>query len=204
MKLAPDVKTRSAIKFWLDCLQVVTVIGGVITVVVTFKNYKDEQTARAIAQEQHAIETRATTKRELETREQHATETLATAKRELERPYEEKKLALYLDAARVLAHLAATPDVDKEQTEARFWELYWGELAFVESQFKDEQTGSSPSVERLMVQFCHVYFSPGKCTTIDGPGGSQMQSRTAIEAAAIEMAHQASKEIRLRAENIGK
>jgi hypothetical protein len=35
---------------------------------------------------------------------------------------------VYLDAARVLAHLAATPDVDREKTEARFWELYWGSL----------------------------------------------------------------------------
>jgi hypothetical protein len=73
IKLAPDPETRSAIKFWLDCLQVVTVIGGIITAVVTFKNYKDEQTVhakeqadRANAQEGHAKETLATTKRELE------------------------------------------------------------------------------------------------------------------------------------------
>ena len=121
MKLAPDPETRSAIKFWLDCLQVATVIGGIITAVVTFKNYKDEQTVRATEQAERA-----------KAQEQHTKETLATTKRELEAPYQEKKLAVYLDAARVLAHLAATPDLDKEKTEARFWELYWGELAFVE------------------------------------------------------------------------
>jgi hypothetical protein len=38
--VAPDPKTRSAIRFWLDCLQAVTVIGGVITAVVTFRSYK--------------------------------------------------------------------------------------------------------------------------------------------------------------------
>ena len=132
MKLAPDPKTRSAIKFWLDCLQVLTVVGGIITAVVTFRNYKDEQTARATEQATRA-----------EAEQQHAKETLSATKRELEAPYQERKLALYLDAARVLAHLAASPDVDKEKTEARFWELYWGELAFVESQVKNP-TGIRP------------------------------------------------------------
>ena len=188
MKLAPDPKTRSAIRFWLDCLQVVTVIGGVITVVVTFRSYKDEQTARATAQERHAAET------------------LAATKRELERPYEEKKLALYLDAAQVLAHLAATPDVDKEKTEARFWELYWGELAFVESRTKNPIGDEPASVEQLMVQFCHVYFQtdPWKCTAAPGPSGTQKRSPTDTDNAAIAMARQASSEIRQRWENIGK
>jgi hypothetical protein len=92
MKLAPDPKTRSAIRFWLDCLQVATVVGGVITAIVTFKTYKNEQDARATASEQRAQELA-----------QHAKDTLAATKRELEAPYEDKKLALYLDAARVLA-----------------------------------------------------------------------------------------------------
>src|ERR1700760_1499221 len=57
-----------------------------------------------------------------------------TRRREARKPYEEKKLALYLDAARIAAHLTAAPDgPDKVQTEERFWELYWGELAFVET-----------------------------------------------------------------------
>jgi hypothetical protein len=194
MKLAPDEETREAIKFWLDCLQIVTVIVAIVTAYITFHNYTSEQGARATEQADRA-----------RAQEQHAKEQLAATKLELARPYEEKKLALYLDAARVLAHLAASPDVDKEKTEARFWELYWGELAFVESEFKDEASGQNkPSVERLMVEFCHTYFSPEKCTAQGGPGGAQKSQRTPIEAAAIEMAHQASREIRDRAEHISK
>jgi hypothetical protein len=37
------------------------------------------------------------------------------------------------ETARVLAHLGSTPDVEKEKDEAQFWELYYGELPFVES-----------------------------------------------------------------------
>ncbi len=169
-------------------------IGGIITAVVSFRTYKDEQTARATEQAARA-----------DAQEQHAKEILAATKRELEAPYQEKKLALYLDAARVLAHLAATPDVDKEKTEGRFWELYWGELAFVKSQTKNPNGDTPPSVEQLMVQFCHIYFQtdPRRCTSAPGSGGTVPQP-TLIENAAIEMAHQASKEIRDRAESIGK
>ena len=46
-------------------------------------------------------------------------------RRELSRPYAEKQLDLYLDAARVKARLAATdPDSPgRKEAEARFWEL---------------------------------------------------------------------------------
>jgi hypothetical protein len=59
---------------------------------------------------------------------------IKATQRELARPYYEKQLSLYLDASRVVAHLAKQPTGrEKEELEARFWELYWGELAFVES-----------------------------------------------------------------------
>jgi len=46
-------------------------------------------------------------------------------KRELRKPYEDRKLALYLETARVVANLAAMPSSSqRETTEARFWELY--------------------------------------------------------------------------------
>jgi hypothetical protein len=131
MKLAPDEETRKAIKFWLDCLQIVTVIVAIVTAFITFHSYTSDQQARAVEQKDRAM-----------AQEQQAKEQLATAKRELERPYEEKKLALYLDAARVLAHLAASPDVDNKKTEARFWELYWGELAFVETEVAEDGPSS--------------------------------------------------------------
>ena len=119
MVWAPSEQNRTAVKFWLDFLQVVTVIAGVSTAVATFVFHSIDQRTRAADLERNS-------------REQ-----LTNVRRELQRPYEEKKLNLYLDAARVLAHLATSPSVDKENTEARFWELYWGELAFVESRTED-------------------------------------------------------------------
>lgn len=181
MVWAPTRSTRVAIKFWLDCLQVVTVVGAVITAATTFYYHNQEQRAQQAEQTRRLIEQND------------------RAKRELELPYDEKKLSLYLDAARVLAHLASSPSVDKEATEARFWELYWGELAFVESQTADEESGGpKPSVERLMVEFCNQYFEPSRCTSANAGN----QARVG-EAAAIRMARQASKEIRKRWESVG-
>ena len=131
MVWAPTKTNREAIRFWLDCLQIFTVVVGIFAVADTFYRYTQDQKAQ-----------------------------VAAIKRELERPYLEKKLALYLDAARVLAHLANSPDVDRATTEARFWELYWGELAFVESRTEDEKENKDvgKSVESLMVNFCREFF----------------------------------------------
>jgi hypothetical protein len=183
MVWAPTKANREAIKFWLDCLQIVTVVVGVVAVGGTF--YFNSVAERARAAEQARREE----------------DQLAAIKRELERPYQEKKLALYLDAARVLAHLAASPTVDKERTEARFWELYLGELAFVESMTENETQGGPPAVESLMVDFCHKYFEPGRCGKSDEASGKEQTNPT--ENAAINMARQASKEIRKQWEQAG-
>jgi hypothetical protein len=160
-----------------------------------------EQEQRAKDQEQRAIE-----------QEKRSKEQLEATKRELQRPYQERKLSLYLDASRVLAHLAATPDVNKDATEARFWELYWGELAFVESTVSEEERkGPKPSVERLMVLFCHQYFTPQRCVK-GGSGGPDPKSATGSvkvmgapgEIEAIDLARHASKEIRDEWEKLGK
>jgi hypothetical protein len=169
MVWAPSEPNRKAVKFWLDCLQVVTVVAGVSTAVATFVYHSSDQRDRAAEQAGHMQEQ------------------LDNVQRELERPYQEKKLHLYLDAARVLAHLAASPTVDKENIEARFWELYWGELAFVESR------GPNPSVESLMVEFCRHYFGAERCSRA-GTGEGKGRTNEA-EGAAIEMARAASKEI---------
>ena len=47
MQIAPDEETRKQIKFWLDCLQVVTVIVTIVTAYVMFRNYTNAQQARA-------------------------------------------------------------------------------------------------------------------------------------------------------------
>jgi Tfp pilus assembly protein PilE len=226
MVWAPKEETRTAIKFWLDCLQVVTVAGGVLAALITWSSFKaetekarleqvnralarldleeqrhKEQEQRAKDQEQRAIE-----------QEKRSKEQLEATKRELQRPYQERKLSLYLDASRVLAHLAATPDVNKDATEARFWELYWGELAFVESTVSEEERkGPKPSVERLMVLFCHQYFTPQRCVK-GGSGGPDPKSATGSvklmgapgEIEAIDLARHASKEIRDEWEKLGK
>lgn len=194
MLWAPNIRNREAIKFWLACLQIVTVIAGVTTAAASFVYHSREERLRAIEQDRRAEEQ------------------LAAVRRELQRPYQEKKLNLYLDAARVLAHLAATPDVDREKTEARFWELYWGELAFVESRTIDENKGGpSPAVERLMVEFCQTYFQPLRCSrvTLAVVNEASMPERTsiyraAVTEAAIKMARQASDEIRQQWETVRK
>ena len=109
-------------------------------------------------------------------------------RRELSKPYYERQLALYLDAARVVAHLAATPGQEREKVEARFWELYWGELAFVESSV----------VASWMSSFCQKHFEPTKCST---PRPTGPQEATTLQGAAIGMSHAASKEIRDRWES---
>ena len=163
MVWAPSETNRQAIKFWLDCLQVVTVVLSVGSAALTYYWHKQDEQARAVEQSRHEKEQ------------------LANVQRELRRPYEEKQLNLYLDAARVLAHLASNSPVDQDKAEARFWELYWGELAFVES----------PAVKGLMVDYCKAKFGEDKCAHSKTP-------QTEPEKAAIDMATKASAEIRTR------
>lgn len=69
-------------------------------------------------------------------------ERLSEARRiEATRPFLEKQLDLYAEAARVCARIASAHD--GADTVARFWELYWGELALVENR----------EVEAKMVRF---------------------------------------------------
>jgi hypothetical protein len=72
-----------------------------------------------------------------------------TRKVEATRPFLEKQLALYAEAARVCAQLAS-PNPDPKAA-SRFWELYWGELALVENR----------DVEAAMVSFGNtLHFAP--------------------------------------------
>jgi hypothetical protein len=116
-----------------------------------------------------------------------------TRYRELSKPYEEKKLEFYTEAGRVLAHLSSlrerleTPedgkDSDRTMTELRFWELYWGQLPFVES----------PEVVGHMVSFCQGYFTKeperSRCTP-------DKVSVLPLQETAKKLAEQACKEIR--------
>jgi len=113
--------------------------------------------------------------------------------RELSQSYYEKQLDLYLDAARVAARLATIDpaDAEREKLVARFWELYWGELALVESRTNPQEHGPALPVETLMVEICRSYVSaaaPDKCGHSGNPS----------LAAALDLAHRESDEIRAR------
>jgi hypothetical protein len=69
---------------------------------------------------------------------------------EARKPFADKQLALYLEAAQVAGKLVALnpDDEDWKSTERRFWELYWSELTLVEDK----------GVEAAMVKFSqHLY-----------------------------------------------
>lgn len=74
---------------------------------------------------------RAAQRDKLEAR-QRQNERWSDARRiEATRPFLEKQLELYAEAARVCARIASA-ERDNDAI-ARFWELYWGELALVEN-----------------------------------------------------------------------
>ncbi|MEG3792423.1 hypothetical protein V1318_20070 [Lysobacter sp. CCNWLW3] len=74
--------------------------------------------------------------------QQREGERLSEARRiEATRPFLEKQLELYAEAARVCARIASGHG--GTDAVARFWELYWGELALVENR----------QVEAKMVRF---------------------------------------------------
>jgi hypothetical protein len=112
----------------------------------------------------------------------------------LEREYELRKLerqeaafneksALYKETRQILAFLASTTIVDSAVFESkvdRFWELYWGDLAAVESK----------EVESLMVQFAN-YLSDLKMS--DAPETDS--TRANLKQIALSFSHQTRKEL---------
>ena len=66
MVWAPTEANQKAIKFWLDCLQVVTVVAGVSTAVATFVYHSKDQRDRAADQTRHEREQLDNVKRELQ------------------------------------------------------------------------------------------------------------------------------------------
>lgn len=90
-----------------------------------------------------------------------------TAAIEARKPFESKRLELYLDAASAAATIAKVKDpIRVAQAKDDFWRLYWGPLALVEDR----------SVEASMVKI-------GRCLQNDkdcGPG---------IEQLALDLAH---------------
>lgn len=105
---------------------------------------------------------------------------------QLQAPYDEKQLSLYLEAARVAADLAKLPNgTHRDKSVRRFWQLYWGELAFVESRagLKDEN-----SIESRMVKLCNAVFGKDNCKA----------EPKSLAGCAINLSHAASDEIQSR------
>lgn len=131
----PSIRARNNVALWAQVMQAVAIIGGGAWAAWTYHHQVQDEKDQAKGHTQ-AVE------------------------RELERPYYEKQLNLYLEASKIVADLATLPDgEERKQAEQRFWELHWGELAFVES----------PTVEALMKGFCVRLYdtplsNPPKCT----------------------------------------
>lgn len=104
-----------------------------------------------------------------------------SARRELERPLYEKKLALYAEASGIAARLLMDPQKIDDATRNRFWDLYWGELAMVESRAGNSDLNSAP-IESLMVAVCGQVFDKGchddnarKALTLAHQAGDELQ-----------------------------
>jgi hypothetical protein len=111
------------------------------------------------------------------------------AVRESQKPFLERQLAFYFEAAKVTAKLATLPPVptgedfakhkaleDWAWARRRFWELYWGELGVVES----------PEVASAMVDFGKALGDVEKCADA---GGDCIGKQKALEGHSISLSH---------------
>jgi hypothetical protein len=74
-------------------------------------------------------------------------QTIAEARREAKKPFYEQQLSLYLEATNVASRISDPISADDRKAAiVRFWQLYWGPLALVESL----------EVEQAMVHFKDV------------------------------------------------
>jgi hypothetical protein len=127
--------------------------------------------------------------------QQQATDQVQSIKRELARPYDERQLGMYLEVSKIIADLATLPEGDeRKKAEQRFWELYWGELTFVESRM-DGPKGEK-SVEGMMIKFCEQVYGNERCH-------SALSADKRL-AAAVDFALKASDEITTWKDNITK
>ncbi|MBO4226635.1 hypothetical protein [Bradyrhizobium neotropicale] len=110
--------------------------------------------------------------------EARKTEALQVALRESQKPFLERQLGFYFEAAKVTGTLATRDRQDQEWASARkrFWELYWGELGVVES----------PEVASAMVAFGQALGDLEKCVN-DQNNCHDLQK--ALTGASITLAH---------------
>jgi hypothetical protein len=113
------------------------------------------------------------------------------ALRESQKPFLEKQLAFYFEAAKVTSKLATlAPPAGHEQPASedwtwarkRFWELYWGELGVVES----------PQVASAMVNFGNTLKEVEGCVTSGEPCTERQR---ALTGASLSLAHSIREDI---------
>ena len=81
------------------------------------------------------IQFQTTAELDRKARKTESVEILAEAQREAKKPFYEQQLALYLEATNVASRISVPlGEEDKRAAITRFWQLYWGQLALVESQ----------------------------------------------------------------------
>lgn len=74
-----------------------------------------------------------TVDRQITERKQEFEKEIAEMQREARKPFLERQLALYIEAAQMASRIATSTDVqERDAAIARFRELYWGDLAVVE------------------------------------------------------------------------
>jgi hypothetical protein len=153
-------------------------LTGLITVIaipVSVFKYVDEQQAARAAKA-------ATEKAEASAQTKAANDRVIELKREAAKPFWDRQLALYLDAAESAAVIATTADEAKRKLATeRFWVLYWGPLAAVEDVSSTQLP--LPEVEAAMVRFGRLI------------GGTPPKSRDELSRAALELAHAIRREV---------
>jgi hypothetical protein len=158
--LPPETISRRLLGVVQAWLPVLTVVVGALWGLYTYLAHE-----REVAQSNTSQERRAT--RNVEAR----------------KPFLEKQLALYFEAAQVLGKMVTiTPDAGEwPGVERRFWELYWSELAMVEDK----------TVEAAMVEFSrHLFDYNANYKTVASHNPAELENlKRPLYGASLEVAH---------------
>jgi hypothetical protein len=99
-----------------NTLKVLTVLGAIVSFVWGVYQWREKSS------------------QELEARKQESQRLVKTRRIEATKPFLERQLALYAEATKIASQVATQGNSESgKKALARFWELYWGELALVEN-----------------------------------------------------------------------
>ena len=151
----PESRTQAQslaaiVQAWLPVL---TVVVGALWALYTYLDHQKEVRQEAARQ---------------------ADKDAVTRRIEVQKPFLEKQLALYFEAAQVAGRLVSLkPGVGSwSENENRFWELYWSELSMVESE----------AVEQAMVNV-------GTALTAYKSAPDSQPAKRALEKSIYDLAH---------------